>query len=181
MHRADALIYRLRHALVLRLAPPGLADRFRAHEICAFIFDTKCCSPGLPTTTCNRGQRARRGAQLENEERGKDQRYTACGLMEYASTRVLNHKDLNLLREQECRAPVVELHEVHDPFEIANLPQNQWGLPKAQPARVIPDWSKQATVSPNYAHQNLWSSSRRAGSAALRGLPGGLSRIRFGK
>ena len=109
------------------------------------------------------------------------QRYTACDLMEYASSRVPNHKDLNLLREQECRAPVVELHEVHDPFEIANLPQNQWGLPKAQPARVIPDWSKQATVSPNYAHQNLWSFSRRAGSAALRGLPGGLSRIRFGK
>ena len=136
---------------------------------------------GIADHNLHRGQRARRGAQLENEERGKDQRYTACGLMEPASTRVLNHKDLNLLCEQECRAPVVELHEVHDPFEIANLPQNQWGLPKAQPARVIPDWSKQATVSPNYAHQNLWSSSRRAGSAALRGLPGGFSRIRFGK
>ena len=136
---------------------------------------------GIADHNLHRGQRARRGAQLENEERGKDQRYTACGLMEPASTRVLNHKDLNLLCEQECRAPVVELHEVHDPFEIANLPQDQWGLPKAQPARVIPDWSKQATVSPNYAHQNLWSSSRRAGSAALRGLPGGLSRIRFGK
>ena len=38
MHRADALIYRLRHALVLRLAPPGLADRFRAHEIwCIYL------------------------------------------------------------------------------------------------------------------------------------------------
>ncbi|MGA8058221.1 MAG: hypothetical protein WB999_08255 [Candidatus Binataceae bacterium] len=136
---------------------------------------------GIADHNLHRGQRARGGAQLEDEERGKGQRYTTRGLMEYASTRVLNHKDLNLLREQECRAPVVELHEVHDPFEHCKPPAESMGLPKAQPARVIPDWSKQATVSPNYAHQNLWSSSRRAGSAALRGLPGGLSRIRFGK
>ena len=81
---------------------------------------------GIADHNLHRGQRARGGAQLEDEERGKGQRYTTRGLMEYASTRVLNHKDLNLLREQECGAPVVELHEVHDPFEIANLPQNQW-------------------------------------------------------
>ena len=35
---------------------------------------------GIADHNLHRGQRARRGAQLENEERGKDQRYAACGL-----------------------------------------------------------------------------------------------------
>ena len=35
---------------------------------------------GIADHNLHRGQRARRGAQLENEERAKDQRYAACGL-----------------------------------------------------------------------------------------------------